>query len=80
MLSTVESYIDFVDWDVFHGVQSEEEIEDWAGSFSRVRAANYSYILAGLVFPDAAEDATDLTIKIRMNTTYVHETDTIRTK
>jgi ABC-type multidrug transport system fused ATPase/permease subunit len=79
-LDDVRDNIELVDWDFFHPVENEQELEEWAANYDRVRAANFSYILAGFVFQNALEGSTDLTIKIRMNTTYVHETDIIRNK
>lgn len=83
VMTQVKGLLAKVDWDMFYGVENETEMEKWAADYSLVQKANFTYIFAGVVFPDIPTDPVDLrnvTVKIRMNTTYVHETDVIRSK
>ena len=82
-MTQVKLQIALVDWDMFYGVQNEAELEKWAADYARVQYNNFTYIFAGVVFqdiPDDPEDLREVVVKIRMNTTYVHETDVIRSK
>ena len=79
----VKKQIAIVDWDMFYGVPNETVLEQWAADYAKVQDNNFTYIFAGVVFPDIpdkSEDLREVTVKIRMNTTYVHETDVIRSK
>ena len=83
LIFSFKEQIAYFDWNMFYGVDNETELEDYAANYAKVQAEGFTYIFAGVVFPDITDDQAELknvTVKIRMNTTYVHETDVIRAK
>ena len=71
-----------VDWDFFMPVASSLEMEQLAANVSQQKEKGISIIFAGVVFPDDIEEQQhplkNVTISIRMNSTFVHETDILR--
>ena len=70
-----------VDWDVFLPVETERRMEELAGDYNWQQANNISFVAAGIVFTDLPQEdvpLTTATFKIRMNSTFVHDTTTFR--
>ena len=71
-----------VDWDFFLPVASSLQMEQLAANFSQQKEKGISLVFAGVTFPDDIEQQQhplkNVTISIRMNSTFVHETDVLR--
>ena len=71
------------DWDVFLPLPTEEAMEELAADYGEQERRGITHIAAGLVFdknlpPEMNPNITDTTVKIRMNSTFVHDTTTFR--
>ena len=73
------------DWDVFLPLPSEEAMEELASDYAEQEKREISHIVAGVVFDkdlpsEMTSDLTNTTVKIRMNSTFVHDTTVYREK
>lgn len=71
------------DWDVFLPLPTEEAMEDLAGNYTEQERRQITHIVAGVVFDknlpaEMTSDLTNTTVKIRMNSTFVHDTTKYR--
>ena len=71
------------DWDVFLPLPSEEAMEALAADYTEQDRRRITHIAAGVVFdenlpPEMTPDLTNATFKIRMNSTFVHDTTAYR--
>ena len=71
-----------IDWDFFLPVASSLQMEQLAANISQQKEKGISIVFAGVTFPDDIEQQQhplkNVTISIRMNSTFVHETDILR--
>ena len=73
----VAELIGIVNWDLFYPMDSEKEMVDVSGSVARRKELGISSVFAVVVFNDDIEREESLksvSIKIRMNSSYVHFT------
>jgi hypothetical protein len=73
------------DWDVFLPLPSEKAMEDLAANYTEQERRQITHIVAGVVFDkdlptEMTSDLTNTTVKIRMNSTFVHDTTAYREK
>ena len=71
------------DWDVFLPLPTEEAMEDLASNYTEQKRRQITHIVAGVVFDkdlpaEMTSDLTNTTVKIRMNSTFVHDTTEYR--
>ena len=71
------------DWDVFLPLPSEEAMEELAGNYVEQERREITHIIGGVVFDkdlpaEMTSDLTNTTVKIRMNSTFVHDTTVYR--
>ena len=72
-----------LDWDIFMPMPSEEAMEDLAADYAEQERKGITHVFAGVVFdknlpPEMTPDLTHTTVKIRMNSTFVHDTTAYR--
>ena len=73
------------DWDVFLPLPNEEAMEALAANYTEQERRKITHIAAGVVFDkdlpaEMTSDLTNTTVKIRMNSTFVHDTTVYREK
>ena len=71
------------DWNVFMPLPTEEAMEALAADYEEQERKGITHIAAGVVFdenlpPKMTPDLTNATFKIRMNSTFVHDTTAFR--
>ena len=71
------------DWDVFVPLPTEEAMEALAANYTEQKRRSITHIAAGVVFDknlpsEMNPNITNTTVKIRMNSTFVHDTTTFR--
>lgn len=74
----VKNLIGVVDWDLFYPMESEADMIKVSGSVARRKELGMSSVFAVVVFNEDIERQDQLkrvSIKIRMNSSYVHVTD-----
>ena len=64
------------DWDIFMPMESEEDLVNLAEDYDRQKDNNITTVAAGIVFDNTSE--TTASVRIRMNSTYIHDTTLIR--
>lgn len=72
-----------IDWDFFMPTPTEEAMEELAANYAAQERKGITHIAAGLVFskdlpPEMTPNLTNVTVKIRMNSTFVHDTTVLR--
>ena len=81
--SSIHDSLATFDWDVFLPLPTEEAMEDLAANYTEQERRGISHIIAGVVFdkdlpPEMTSDLKNTTVKIRMNSTFVHDTTVYR--
>ena len=64
------------DWDIFMPMESEEDLVNLAEDYDRQKDNNITTVAAGIVFDNTTERIAS--VRIRMNSTYIHDTTLIR--
>ena len=59
-------------------MESEEELVDLAADYDQQKDHNITTVAAGIVFDDTSDPERTASVRIRMNSTYVHDTTLIR--
>ena len=73
--------IEAVDWDIFTPVSTEAEMQELSSNYVWQKERNISTVFAGIVLEDFVTTGGDLQsvkLRIRMNSTYVHDTTLLR--
>ena len=72
-----------IDWDFFMPMPTEEAMEELATDYAAQERKGITHIIAGVVFSkdlpsEMTPNLTNVTVKIRMNSTFVHDTTVFR--
>lgn len=76
----IEEVVNLVDWNVYYPVDSEDEMTTISLDPDLQKKLGITTVFAGIVFNEDIDDDPlyNVTIKIRMNSTYVHDTSIVK--
>lgn len=79
---SIQKSIRYVDWDIFYPINSEEELLQIAENQAKQKELGISSVFGAVVFSDTVNEKPlrNVTMAIRMNSTYVHETNRLKEK
>ena len=86
--NTTLKFIEVVDWDIFMPAEDEETIERLSGDYTERQKYNISVVYAGVVFDNlygvdeknASTVPPKIRMRLRLNSTFVHDTTLMRQK
>lgn len=78
LLQYILSTLALFDWDIFMPRENEKELVDLAEDYDLQKDHNITTVAAGIVFDETSDPERTASVRIRMNSTYIHDTTLIR--